>query len=321
MFNSFVSNPWRPALWMMLFMLGTHFIITKGVQKGIERSAKILMPVLFILLLFLAVCSIMLPGASAGIDFLLKPDFSKVNADVFLSALGQTFYSLSLGMGCLCTYASYFRADTKLPNTALSIASIDSLVAILAGFIIFPAAFAVGIKPDAGPSLIFITLPNVFTQAFGDIPFIATALSLMFYILLSLAALTSTISMHEVVTLYLHEEFSFSRKKAAWIVTIVCGIIGILCALSFGVLSDYTIFGKTLFDAFDFVTAKLMLPIGGFFIAIFTGWFLDHRVLRAELSPCRTLHPYIYRAIIIILRYIAPAGIAMVFLNELGFLS
>ena len=321
MFNSFVSHPWRPALWMALFMLATHFIITKGVQQGIERSAKILMPVLFILLLFLAVCSITLPGASAGLDFLLKPDFSKVNSDVFLSALGQTFYSLSLGMGCLCTYASYFRADTKLPNTALSIASIDSLVAILAGFIIFPAAFAVGIQPDAGPSLIFITLPNVFTNAFGNIPFLATVLSLMFYVLLSLAALTSTISMHEVVTLYLHEEFNFSRKKAAWIVTIVCGFIGVLCALSFGPFKDYNLFGRNLFDMFDFVTAKIMLPIGGFFIAIFTGWFLDHRVLRSELSPCRTLHPYIYRAIIIILRYVAPAGIAMVFLNELGFLS
>jgi len=139
--------------------------------------------------------------------------------------------------------------------------------------------------------------------------------------LLALAALTSTISMHEVVTLYLHEEFNFSRKKAALMVTIVCGFIGILCALSFGPLRNYTLFDKTLFDLFDFVTAKLMLPLGGFFIAIFTGWFLDHKVLRAELSPVRTLHPYLYRAIIIILRYVAPTGIALVFLNELGLLS
>lgn len=320
LFNGFVTSPWKPALWMACFMVATHFIIVKGVQKGIERSAKILMPMLFILLIFLAVCSVMLPGASDGVSFLLKPDFSKVDSNVFLSALGQTFYSLSLGMGCLCTYASYFRNDTKLPNTAVSIAGIDSLVAILAGFIIFPAAFSVGIQPDAGPSLIFITLPNVFTQAFGSIPIIALVLSFMFYALLSLAALTSTISMHEVVTVYLHEEFNLTRRHAAWIVTTVCGVIGILCSLSLGVGKEYTIFGKTLFDAFDFLTAKIMLPVGGFFISIFTGWFLDRQVLRDELRPGNGLKPFLYKAIIFILRYIAPTGIAVVFLNELGML-
>lgn len=321
LFNTFVNNPWKPAVWMIAFMLATHFIIVKGVQKGIERSAKILMPVLLILLLFLAICSITLPGASAGVDFLLKPDFSKVDASVFLSALGQTFYSFSLGMGCLCTYASYFRQDTHLPQAAVQIAGIDTLVAILAGFIIFPAAFSVGIQPDAGPSLIFITLPNVFTQAFGNTPIISVTLSLMFYVLLSLAALTSTISMHEVVTLYLHEEFNFTRKKAAWMVTIVCSIIGVLCSLSLGILKEYTIFGLTLFDAFDFLTAKIMLPLGGFFISIFTGWFLSRRVLKVELRPGRHISVLLYEAIIFILRFVAPAGIALVFLNQLGILG
>ena len=161
-FNGFVSNPWRPVIWLVVFLLATHFIIIKGVEKGIEKSAKIMMPMLFILLVVLAICSVSLPGASAGIEFLLKPDFSKVDGNVFLGAMGQAFFSLSLGMGCLCTYASYFRNDTNLPKTALNVAGIDTLVAILAGFIIFPAAFSVGIQPDAGPSLLFITLPNVF---------------------------------------------------------------------------------------------------------------------------------------------------------------
>ena len=172
-----------------------------------------MMPMLFVLLIILAICSISLPGAGAGIEFLLKPDFSKVDGNLFLGAMGQAFFSLSLGMGCLCTYASYFRNDTNLPKTALNVAAIDTMVAILAGFIIFPAAFSVGIKPDAGPSLLFITLPNVFQQAFGNIPWLAILLSLMFYILLALAALTSTISLHEVVTAYLHEELYRIRAK------------------------------------------------------------------------------------------------------------
>ena len=178
-FNGFIAHPWRPALWMVAFMLMTHFIIVKGVEKGIEKSAKIMMPMLFLLLIVLAVCSVSLPGAGAGIEFLLKPDFSKVNGNVLLGAMGQAFFSLSLGMGCLCTYASYFRNDTNLPKTALNVGWIDTMVAILAGFIIFPAAFSVGIQPDAGPSLLFITLPNVFQQAFGNLPWLAVILSII----------------------------------------------------------------------------------------------------------------------------------------------
>ena len=229
-FDSFVANPWRPLIWLIVFMLMTHYIIVKGVEKGIEKSAKIMMPALFILLIILAICSISLPDSSAGINFLFKPDFSQVNSKAFLSAMGQAFFSLSLGMGCLCTYASYFKNDTPLPKVALNVATIDTLVAILAGVIIFPAAFSVGIKPDAGPSLLFITLPNVFQQAFGSIPLLAITLSIMFYVLLAVAALTSTISLHEVVTAYLHEEFKMTRKKAACIVTTSCIVLGVFCS-------------------------------------------------------------------------------------------
>ena len=320
-FQSFSSNPWRPALWLTLFLLATHFIIGKGVEKGIEKSSKIMMPTLFIIILVLVGCSVTLPGASRGIEFLLKPDFSKVDGNVFLGAMGQAFFSLSLGMGCLCTYASYFSKDTNLTRTAFSVGIIDTFVAVLAGFIIFPAAFSVGIQPDAGPSLIFITLPNVFQQAFSGIPVLAYIFSVMFYVLLALAALTSTISLHEVVTAYLHEEFNFTRGKAARLVTAGCILLGILCSLSLGVTKDFTIFGLGMFDLFDFVTAKLMLPLGGLLISIFTGWYLDKKLVWSEITNNGTLKVPIYKLIIFILKYVAPIAISVIFINELGLLK
>ena len=312
-FQSFSSNPWRPALWLTLFLLATHFIIVKGVEKGIEKSSKIMMPTLFIIILILVGCSVTLPGAGKGIEFLLKPDFSKVDGNVFLGAMGQAFFSLSLGMGCLCTYASYFSKNTNLTRTAFSVGIIDTFVAVLAGFIIFPAAFSVGIQPDAGPSLIFITLPNVFQQAFSGIPILAYIFSVMFYVLLALAALTSTISLHEVVTAYLHEEFNFTRGKAARLVTTGCILLGILCSLSLGVTKEFTIFGLGMFDLFDFVTAKLMLPLGGLLISIFTGWYLDKKLVWSEITNNGTLKVPTYKLIIYILKYVAPIAISVIF--------
>lgn len=320
-FQSFSSNPWRPALWLTLFLLATHFIIVKGVEKGIEKSSKIMMPTLFIIILILVGCSVTLPGAGKGIEFLLKQDFSKVDGNVFLGAMGQAFFSLSLGMGCLCTYASYFSKNTNLTRTAFSVGIIDTFVAVLAGFIIFPAAFSVGIQPDAGPSLIFITLPNVFQQAFSGIPILAYIFSVMFYVLLALAALTSTISLHEVVTAYLHEEFNFTRGKAARLVTTGCILLGILCSLSLGVTKEFTIFGLGMFDLFDFVTAKLMLPLGGLLISIFTGWYLDKKLVWSEITNNGTLKVPTYKLIIFILKYVAPIAISVIFINELGLLK
>ena len=320
-FQSFSSNPWRPALWLTLFLLATHFIIVKGVEKGIEKSSKIMMPTLFIIILILVGCSVTLPGAGKGIEFLLKPDFSKVDGNVFLGAMGQAFFSLSLGMGCLCTYASYFSKNTNLTRTAFSVGIIDTFVAVLAGFIIFPAAFSVGIQPDAGPSLIFITLPNVFQQAFSGIPILAYIFSVMFYVLLALAALISTISLHEVVTAYLHEEFNFTRGKAAQLVTTGCILLGILCSLSLGVTKEFTIFGLGMFDLFDFVTAKLMLPLGGLLISIFTGWYLDKKLVWSEITNNGTLKVPTYKLIIFILKYVAPIAISVIFINELGLLK
>lgn len=318
MFQDFSLNPFRPLVWLFVFILLTHFIIVKGVQKGIERSSKVLMPVLFILILLLAVCSVMLPGAEKGVEFLLKPDFGKVTPSVFLGAMGQAFFSLSLGMGCLSTYASYFGKDTRLGHTAMSVGVIDTFVAVLAGLIIFPAAFSVGIQPDAGPSLIFITLPNVFQQAFSGVPVLAYVCSILFYVLLALAALTSTISLHEVSTAFLHEKFNFSRGKAARMVTAGSLIIGIVASLALGVWSDYKIAGMNFFDALDFLTAKIMLPIGGMMTALFVGWVLNRQIVRDEVTNYGSLKAGYYPVYIFILKYIAPIGIAAIFLNELG---
>ena len=319
-FQTFSQDPFRPLVWLLAFLLLTHFIIVKGVKDGIEKSSKIMMPILFILIVVLAICSVSLPGSGKGLEFLLKPDFSKVDADVFLGAMGQAFFSLSLGMGCLSTYASYFGSDTRLGKTALSVGFIDTLVAILAGLIIFPAAFSVGIQPDAGPSLIFITLPNVFQQAFGGIPFWARLFSLLFYILLALAALTSTISLHEVVTAFLNEKFGLKRNRAAILVTSFCMVTGILSSLSLGVW-DAKFLGLGFFDLLDFVTAKLMLPLSGFLVSLFVGWYLKRSLSYDELTNYGLQKASYFPMYMFILKFFAPVAIALIFVNELGWLS
>ena len=319
-FQEFSQDPVRPLVWLLFFLIFTHYIVVKGVKDGIEKSSKVMMPVLFILIVVLAVCSLTLPNASKGLEFLLKPDFSKVDAGVFLGAMGQAFFSLSLGMGCLSTYASYFGQDTRLNKTALSVGVIDTSVAILAGIIIFPAAFSVGIQPDAGPSLIFITLPNVFQQAFGGIPFLAMAFSLMFYVLLALAALTSTISLHEVVTAYLNESLKITRSRAAIMVTGFCLVTGVLSSLSLGVWDD-KFFNLNFFDLLDFVTAKLMLPLGGLLVCLFVGWYLKRSVSFDELTNYGLQKATYFPIYMFVLRYFAPIAIALIFVNELGWLS
>lgn len=321
MFQSFSQNPFRPLIWLFFFMAATHFVIVRGVKDGIEKSSKVMMPVLFILVVLLAVCSVTLPGSEKGLSFLLKPDFSKVTADVFLGAMGQVFFSMSLGMGCLSTYASYFGKDTRLGHTAMSVGLIDTFVAVLAGIIIFPAAFSVGIQPDAGPSLIFITLPNVFQQAFSGTPALAYICSVAFYVLLALAALTSTISLHEVSTAFLHEKFHFTRGRAATLVTAGALIIGIVSSLALGEWSSYTIGGMNFFDALDYLTAKIMLPVGGMFAAIFVGWIIDHQIVKDEATNYGTLRASFYPVYRFVLRFVAPVGIALIFVNELGLLG
>lgn len=317
-FSSFETNPWKPAFWTLLFMLITHLIIIRGIRGGIEKASKLMMPILFVLLIVIVVLSCMLPGAMEGVKFLFEPDFSKVDGSMFLGALGQAFFSLSIGMGCLCTYASYFSKDTDLMKSAAQIAFIDTVVAVLAGLMIFPAAFSVGISPDSGPSLVFITLPNVFQQAFSSMPAVGYVVSAAFYALLALAALTSIISMHEASTVFFEEECKLSRKRAATIVTVACSVIGLVCSMSLGGYDLLTVFGRTLFDVFDFFTGQIMLPVGGFLTCIFLGWFLPHKLVRDEFTNHGTLRGRLFGIYLFCVRYVCPVGILLIFLQQFG---
>ena len=317
-FSSFETNPWKPAFWTLLFMLITHLIIIRGIRGGIEKASKLMMPILFVLLIVIVVLSCMLPGAMEGVKFLFEPDFSKVDGSMFLGALGQAFFSLSIGMGCLCTYASYFSKDTDLMKSAAQIAFIDTVVAVLAGLMIFPAAFSVGISPDSGPSLVFITLPNVFQQAFSSMPAVGYVVSAAFYALLALAALTSIISMHEASTVFFEEECKLSRKRAATIVTVACSMIGLVCSMSLGGYDLLTVFGRTLFDVFDFFTGQIMLPVGGFLTCIFLGWFLPHKLVRDEFTNHGTLRGRLFGIYLFCVRYVCPVGILLIFLQQFG---
>ena len=319
-FKTFSSDPFWPCLWAIVFVLITHFVVARGVNKGIERVAKLLMPLLLLLLIIIVVASCLLPGAEKGISFLLKPDFSKVSTNVFLEALGQAFFSLSLGTACLCTFGSYFKRDTYLLGSATQIALLDSGIAILAGLMIFPAAFSVGVQPDSGPSLIFITLPNVFQQAFSGMPVVGYVISIMFYALLVFAALTSTVSMHEIGTAFFHEELKISRQRAAWILTSVCALLAIFCSFSVGAYSGLQLFGISLMDFCDFLTAQLMLPTGAFLTSIMLGWFVSEKLLRDEFTNGGTVGQSFFYVWRFTIRFIVPICILLIFLHQFGIL-
>lgn len=306
-FSSLLGNPLKQAFWMIIFTLLTAYFILSGVRKGIEKSAKIFMPMLFFMLIILAIRSISLPGATAGIDFLFKPNFENVKSTVFLDAMGQAFFSLSIGMGCLITYGSYFNKDVNLTRTSAQVSVLDSLVALISGMIIFPAAFALSASPDAiaddliagGPGLLFITIPELFNQMQGSVIW-----SALFFCLLALAALTSTISLMEVVTVYISEEYSISRKKSTLLVTI--GVIIL------GVISSYS---TNFFNLLDMISAKYMLPIGGLFISLFVGWYLDKRIVAAQITNDGKLRFGVsfIKIYIFLLRFVAPIAILSIF--------
>jgi NSS family neurotransmitter:Na+ symporter len=315
-FGSFASHPWKPVIWTVLFIVLTHLVVVRGIRHGIERASKLMMPVLLVLLVVIVIASCTLPGASSGIKFLLQPDFSKLSGSVFLEALGQAFFSLSLGTACLCTYASYFKRDTHLVRSATHIALLDSFIAIMAGLMIFPAAFSVGINPDSGPSLIFITLPNVFQQAFT--PAVGYVIAILFYFLLALAALTSTISMHEIGTAFFHEELHVSRKKGAWVVTVICCVIGVLCSLSMGAVDGLKIGGMTLLDFCDSLTAQILLPIGALLTCLFVGWYIPRKIVADQLTNWGKGKTATYHVFLFLVRFVCPLCIVAVFLHQLG---
>ena len=316
-FNAFVSDPWKPIAWLAVFLLLTHLVVARGIQHGIERYSKLMMPMLLAIIVFLVGFSLTMPGAKEGIRFLLRPNLNAVTPDVVLGAMGQAFFSLSVGLGCLITYSSYFSKETRLVKSAMNVCIIDTMVAVLSGFIIFPTVFSVGIAPDAGPGLVFITLPNVFLLTFSEMPLVGYAFSLLFDVLLLLAALTSSISMHEICTAFISEHFSKSRRSAATIVTAVCLILGSFCSLSFGPWQDVTIFGRGIFDLFDFTVTKFLMPLGGLLMTLFVGWYLDRRLVEQQLTNDGALSVRLMRPLLFLIRWVAPIGILVIFFNEI----
>jgi len=315
-FEAFRTSGYQPAFWQLIFMFLTAGIVIAGVQKGIEKYSKILMPMLLVLLLALCVRALTLPGAGDGLRFLFAPDFSKITGKVILEALGQSFFSLSIGMGTLITYGSYIHKKEKLGNTAVAVSAADTLIAILAGVAIFPAVFAFHIEPASGPGLVFITLPNIFNQMPAGYFF-----AILFFLLLIIAALTSSISVLEVVVAFFSEEFNISRKKATFWAAFGIAVLGFVCTMSQGPWDKVQLFGQNLFDILDFTSANILLPVGGLFIVLFVGWFLGKSALKDELSNKGTVRVVFYGAYLFIIRFIAPIAIAFVFLNGLGLLG
>ncbi len=311
-FEGFISHPWRPLIYTGLFILATHVIIAMGVQKGIERSSKLLMPLLLVVLVALAVHSLLMPGGGEGLRFLFRPDFSKVTPATVLVAMGQAFFSLSVGLGTMVTYASYFKPETDLGKTALNVTLLDTLVAVLAGVVIFPAVFSVGIAPSSGPSLVFITLPGIF----NGMP-LSMVWSAVFFLLLVIAALTSTLSLHEVLTAYMQEEWGLNRRRAAWATTAATAVLGALASLSLGVLGGWKICGLNIFDSLDYLTANILLPAGGFVTCIFVGWFMDRRKFKAQVCNNGTGRMWFFVTLRWLLRYFCPAVLLLMFLDNL----
>ncbi len=310
LFVTFTQGSFLPLVYQFLFFALTASIIILGVQKGIEKYTKILMPILFFLMILLCVRSLTLNGAKEGLDFIFKPDFSKINGSSVLDALGQALFSLSIGMGALITYGSYIRKEDNLFTTSLWIAGADTFIAILAGVAIFPAVFAFGLSPAAGPSLVYEVLPNVFNSMPGGRFF-----AILFFILLTIAALTSTISLLEVLVLWAVEELHWSRRKAAIILSFIVFVIGVFCTFSFGLLSNFKIFGLTIFELCDKLTATYMMPIGALLFTLFIGWYLPKTEVYDELSNSGQLKARYFKIFYFIIRYIAPIALTIILLT------
>ena len=309
-FADFHEMGWKNVMWQAVFIFLTGFVVFKGVADGIEKYAKILMPVLVVILVVLGIRAVTLPGAKEGLTFLFKPDFSKITGSVLISALGQAFFSLSMGMGVLITYGSYIKKDDNLTTTALSVTLSDTLIAVLAGVVIFPAAFSFGVQPTAGMGLVFNTLPMIFNQMAGGYFF-----CIIFFVLLAVAALTSTISLLEVIVAYFVEELHITRRWATVIASLGCMALGVFASLSLKSDTGFTIAGLSFFDSLDFISAKVLLPIGALFIVIFVGWIMGKKTFNEEITNDGKLKLSVKSVIFFIIRYLAPLAIAVIFIK------
>ena len=314
MFTDFVSNPWLPLICHTGFLIVTTMIVVIGIKDGIEKFSKVMMPMLFVIVIAIAVYSLTLPGAGKGVDYLFNPDFSKIDAKACAAALGQAFFSLSLGFGTIMTYASYVdkKENPLFQSTATAVS--DLMFALIAGVAIMPAVFAFGLNPQSGPGLVFETLPYVFSQMpAGGI------VAILFFLALLVAALTSSISMLEVAVAYLVEEKKFSRIGACIALFILCWVVGALCSLSFGPLSNVQIAGRGLFDFFDNLSSNVLMTLGSLMTVLFVGWRLKKRDIYDEFTNGGTLtkNVKIFGVLWFLIRYIAPVAIITIFLTNL----
>ena len=318
-FEQFISRTWAPIACHLAFLLVTVGIVAMGVKSGIEKFSKICLPVLFVLVVVIAAYSLSLPGAQKGVEYLFKPDFSKVTLGTCLDALGQSFYSLSLGMGIVITYSSYVSKDEDLLVSGVGTAVSDLLFALLAGLAIMPAVFAAGIQPGSGPGLIFDTLPYIFSEMGLRLPWISSVAAILFFITILFAALTSSVSLIEVGVAYLTEEKGMKRKWACVLLFFLCGIVGVLCSLSFGPLSGVKLFGLGVFDFFDTVASNVLLTIGGLIVVLFVGWKLSKADVRDEFTNGGTKRTNVvcFNFFYFLIRYVAPVGIALLFISNL----
>lgn len=316
MFVNFISDPVKPIIWQVVFMAITALVVSTGVQKGIERLAKILVPLLLVIIIILDVQALSLPGGAAGFEFLFKPDWSALNWSIVLNALGHAFFSLSLGMGIMITYGSYIDDKEDLGKMAIGISIGDTLIALLAGMAIFPAVFAFGIEPTSGAGLVFMSLPNVFTQMTGGYLF-----GILFFALLALAALTSTMSLLEVVVAYLVDSHNISRKKSTVMALVSITAVGMIASLSNGELSHIKIGGDNIFDFIDHTTANYFLTTAALISVIFLGWRLDKDIVKKQLTSGGRVKAGYANVFMFLVKFIVPIAIILVFLFQIGILG
>lgn len=313
MFTSLVASPWRCVGWTILFLVLNFLVLSRGIAKGIERVASIMMPLLFLILIVFCVNSLLMPGAADGLKFLFSPDFSQLTLRGVLDAFGQAFLSLSIGISCLVTYSSYFKDDTSLVKDATTVAVLDTLVAILSGVMIFPAVFSFGVEPTAGPRLIFEVLPGIFQQMAGGYVW-----ALLFFLLVFFASLTSTISLSEIPITFLIEEHKTSRPRAIVWTAVITLVLSTVAAMSFNVLDDIQLFGKNIFDMMDYAASNIFMLLGGLFTAVYVGWVMDRKVIHDQLTNGGRLKGAMEPYLIFCLRYVAPVSIFFIFLYLTG---
>ena len=319
MFGEFASSVWGPIICLFIFLSLTALIVFLGVKKGIEKFSNISIPILFVLIVAIAIYSITLPGAGDGVSYLVKPDFSKLTPGAFSAALGQSFFSLSLGVGTMLTYSSYVSEKENLIASGAGTAVSDLLFAMLAGFAIMPAVFAAGITPSAGPGLVFETLPYIFAKMGSGGLVVSCVVAILFFLTILVAALTSSISILEVGVAYLVEEKGITRHKATILLFLVTFAIGVLCSLSFGPLADVKVLGESIFNFCDKLCSNYLMTIGALLFSVFVGWRMDKTSVRDELTNRGTIkaNSKLFPVVYFLIKYIAPVTIAVIFITGL----